>query len=70
MIFIPPVIINSIPAIVAAISKVATTIGPMIAKYAPVVLETLGKNLPRVIQTIDAVSIAANILRPDRKSVV
>ncbi|MBC5850187.1 hypothetical protein [Vibrio metschnikovii] len=67
MLFIPPVIINSIPAMIAAISKMATTVGPMIAKYAPVVLETLGKNLPRVIQTIDAVSLAANVLRPNEQ---
>lgn len=67
MLFIPPVIINSIPAMIAAISKMASTVGPLIAKYAPVVLETLGKNLPRVIQTIDAVSLAANVLRPNEQ---
>jgi len=67
MLFIPPIIINTIPAMIAAISKMATTVGPMIAKYAPVVLETLGKNLPRVIQTIDAVSLAANVLRPNEQ---
>lgn len=65
MLFIPPIIINTIPAIVAAISKVATTIGPMIAKYAPILLETLGKNLPRAIQTIEGVSLVANVLRPN-----
>lgn len=65
MLFIPPIIINTIPAIVAAISKVATTIGPMIAKYAPILLETLGKNLPRAIQTIEEVSLVANVLRPN-----
>ncbi|WP_202598465.1 hypothetical protein [Vibrio sp. V33_P6A3T137] len=67
MLFIPPIIINTIPAIVAAISKVATTIGPMIAKYAPILLETLGKNLPRAIQTIEGVSLVANVLRPNEQ---
>ncbi|WP_332408062.1 hypothetical protein [Vibrio metschnikovii] len=67
MLFIPPIIINTIPTIVAAISKVATTIGPMIAKYAPILLETLGKNLPRAIQTIEGVSLVANILRPNEQ---
>ncbi|WP_217542983.1 hypothetical protein [Vibrio metschnikovii] len=67
MLFIPPVIINSIPAMITAISKMATTVGPMIAKYAPIVLETLEKNLPRVIQTIEALSLAANVLRPNEQ---
>ncbi|EGQ7970813.1 TPA: hypothetical protein SLZ51_003332 [Vibrio cholerae] len=67
MLFIPPVIINSIPAMITAISKMATTVGPMIAKYAPIVLETLEKNLPRVMQTIEALSLAANVLRPNEQ---
>ncbi|WP_217534502.1 YqfQ family protein [Vibrio cholerae] len=67
MLFIPPVIINSIPAMITAISKMATTVGPMIAKYAPIVLETLEKNLPRVIQTIESLSLAANVLRPNEQ---
>ncbi|EMG1418163.1 hypothetical protein V2053_000796 [Vibrio cholerae] len=67
MLFIPPVIINSIPAMITAISKMATTVGPMIAKYAPIVLETLEKNLPKVIQTIEALSLAANVLRPNEQ---
>ncbi|WP_254623247.1 hypothetical protein [Vibrio cholerae] len=52
---------------ITAISKMATTVGPMIAKYAPIVLETLEKNLPRVIQTIESLSLAANVLRPNEQ---
>lgn len=64
MLMIPP---TFIPTIIAAITKVATTVGPMIAKYAPIVIKTIGENLPKVIQTVEAMSLAANILQPNDK---
>ncbi|MDF2154515.1 hypothetical protein [Vibrio sp. CAU 1672] len=65
MIAIPP---TTIPSIISAITKIASSIGPMIAKYAPIVIETIGKNLPKVINTIEAVSLVADVLRPNERA--
>ncbi|OCH16458.1 hypothetical protein A6E05_16375 [Aliivibrio sp. 1S165] len=64
MLIIPPTLL---PSIIAAITKVATTVGPMITKYAPIVIKTLGENLPKMIQLVEAVSLAANVLKPNDK---
>lgn len=50
--------------IMSVFAKVASTVGPMLAKYVPIMLDTLGKNLPKVINTIEAISIASNVLTP------
>ena len=64
MLIIPPTLL---PSMIAAITKVATTVGPMIAKYAPIVIKTLGANLPKMIQLVEAMSLAANVLKPNDK---
>lgn len=64
MLIIPPTLL---PSMIAAITKVATTVGPMIAKYAPIVIKTLGENLPKMIQLVEAMSLAANVLKPNDK---
>ncbi len=62
---VPPTLI---PSIITAITKIASTVGPMIAKYAPMVIETVGKNLPKVISTVEAISLAANVLKPNERA--
>ncbi|WP_318473980.1 hypothetical protein [Photobacterium leiognathi] len=62
---VPPTLISSI---ITAITKIASTVGPMIAKYAPMVIETVGKNLPKVISTVEAISLAANVLKPNERA--
>lgn len=64
MLMIPP---TFIPTIIAAISKVTASIGPMIAKYAPVVIKTIGENLPKVMQAVEGISLAADVLKPTDK---
>lgn len=58
-----------ISTILSAFTKVATTVGPMLAKYVPVMIEAVGKNLPKIVQTIEAVSQVANILAPNERAV-
>lgn len=60
MIIMPPLA----SVIISVFAKVASTVGPMLAKYVPIMLDTLGKNLPRVINTIEAISVASNVLTP------
>ncbi|WP_434139293.1 hypothetical protein [Photobacterium leiognathi] len=62
---VPPTLISSI---ITAITKIASTVGPMIAKYAPMVIEIVGKNLPKVISTVEAISLAANVLKPNERA--
>ncbi|HCG8277804.1 TPA: hypothetical protein NJ523_002143 [Vibrio parahaemolyticus] len=62
---VPPTLI---PSIITAITKIASTVGPMIAKYAPIVIETVGKNLPKVINTVEAISLAADVLKPNERA--
>ncbi len=54
-----------IPTIIPTISKLATTLGPMIARTAPMVLKIVGENLPKVVQVIEKVSIASSVLKPN-----
>jgi len=54
-----------IPTIITAVSKLASTLGPMIARTAPMVLKTVGENLPKVIQAIEQLSIASSVLKPN-----
>lgn len=54
-----------IPAIITTVSKLASTLGPMIARTAPMVLKTVGENLPKVVQVIEQVSIASSVLKPN-----
>lgn len=58
-----------ISTVLSAFTKVATTVGPMLAKYVPVMIEAVGKNLPKIVQTIEAVSQVANILAPNERAV-
>ena len=60
MIIMPPLA----SVIMSVFAKVASTVGPMLAKYVPIMLDTLGKNLPKVINTIEAISVASNVLTP------
>jgi hypothetical protein len=56
-----------IPAIISAISKVAVSVGPMIAKYAPIVMKVIGENLPKVIKVVEEISTATDLLKPNEK---
>jgi len=61
-------IIPALPSILASIVKVATTIGPMVAKYAPLLLEVAGKHLPQVIKTVETLSNVLNIISPNESA--
>ncbi|WP_102305452.1 hypothetical protein [Vibrio cyclitrophicus] len=61
---VPPTLL---PSIITAITKIASSIGPMIAKYVPMVIETVGKNLPKVIHTVEAISLATDVLKPNER---
>ncbi|MCR9675995.1 hypothetical protein NB557_22500 [Vibrio alginolyticus] len=62
---VPPTLI---PSIITTISKIASSIGPMIAKYAPMVVEVVGKNLPKVVNTVEAISLVADVLKPNERA--
>lgn len=64
MLMIPP---TTIPTVVSIITKLATSIGPTIAKYAPIIIKTIGQNLPAFIKTIEGISLAADVLKPSEK---
>lgn len=59
---VPP---TMLPSIITAITKLASNVGPMIARYAPMVIETVGKNLPKLINTVEAISRVADVLKPN-----
>ncbi|GAK18665.1 hypothetical protein JCM19053_3569 [Vibrio sp. JCM 19053] len=40
----------------------------MIAKYAPMVIEVVGKNLPKVVNTVEAISLVADVLKPNERA--
>lgn len=61
-------IFTSIPSIIAAITKVAATIGPAIAKYAPMLLDVAAKYLPQVIKTVETVATVLNIISPNESA--
>lgn len=52
-----------IPTIITAVSKLASPLGPMIARTAPMVLKTVSENLPKVVQVIEQLSIASSVLK-------
>lgn len=56
-----------IPTIINAISKFAVSVGPMIAKYAPIVMKAIGENLPKVIKVVEGISLATDLLKPNEK---
>ncbi|AVF65460.1 hypothetical protein [Vibrio alginolyticus] len=56
------------PSIITTITKIASSIGPMIAKYAPMVIEVVGKNLPKVVNTVEAISLVADVLKPNERA--
>lgn len=62
---VPPTLI---PSIITAITQIASTVGPMIAKYAPMVIETVGKNLPKVINIVEAISLTTDVLKPNERA--
>ena len=62
-----PLIPLNLSMILSAISKLEATVGLMIAKYAPIVIKTLGEHLPKIIQLVEAVSLVANVLKPNDK---
>lgn len=57
-----------IPSVIAAITKVASTLGPMVAKYAPIVMKTIGGNLPTVLKTIESISLASDVLKTNDRA--
>jgi len=61
-------IIPALPLILDSIVKVASTIGPMIARYAPMLLEIAGKYLPQIIKTVEMVSTILNIISPNESA--
>lgn len=60
--FIPPPTL--ITSAITAISKIASTIGPMLAKYTPMIIDTLGKNLPKVVRTLEAIGQFTSLIGP------
>lgn len=62
---VPPTLI---PSIITTITKIASSIGPMIAKYAPMVIEIVGKNLPKVVNTVEAISLVADVFKPNESA--
>lgn len=56
-----------IPTIINAISKFAVSVGPMIAKYAPIVMKAIGENLPKVIKVVEGISLATDLLKSNEK---
>lgn len=62
---VPPTLV---PSIITTITKIASSIGPMIAKYAPMVIEIVGKNLPKVVNTVEAISLVADVLKPNESA--
>ncbi|MFT5759815.1 MAG: hypothetical protein ACI9LM_004594 [Alteromonadaceae bacterium] len=61
-------IIPVITSMLATITKVAVTIGPTIAKYAPMLLEMAGKYLPQIIKTVETVCTVLNIVSPNERA--
>lgn len=62
---IAPTILSTV---LTAVTKAVSALGPMIAKYAPMVITTIGKNLPKVINTIEAISTISNVLKPNESA--
>lgn len=58
-------LITAIPSVLTAIANVAISIGPMIAKYAPIVLEIAGNYLPKIIKTVESVCQVLDIISPN-----
>ncbi|MGF1723984.1 hypothetical protein [Photobacterium nomapromontoriensis] len=69
MFIAPPVLIPSaIQAVLTMVTKMAATVGPMIVKYAPIALEAFGKHLPKLLHTLEAVSMVTNVLRQNEQA--
>lgn len=58
-------IFAAIPSILATITKVAVSMGPFIAKYAPMLVEVAGKYLSQIIKTVEGISSVLNIISPN-----
>ncbi len=61
-------IIAIMSSVLATITKVAVTIGPMLVKHAALLLEVGGKYLPQIIKTIETVSTVLNLISPDERA--
>jgi len=61
-------ILTAMSSILVAITKVAITIGPAIAKYAPILLDVAAKYLPQIIKTVEAVCTILNIISPNESA--
>lgn len=55
-------------SILATIINMAVTVGPVIAKYAPMLVEVAGKYLPQIIKTIEIISTFLNIISPNESA--
>ncbi|GAB3530081.1 hypothetical protein [Photobacterium alginatilyticum] len=62
---LPVIAMPQIASLIAAVTRVATTVGPMIVKNASLLLEVASKSLPQIIKTIETVSAVINIIRPN-----
>lgn len=56
-----------IPSAITVISQLAAQLGPMITKYAPIVIKIAGENLPKLAQVLERISIASDVLMPNEK---
>lgn len=65
MLVLAPTLIQTL---LATVTKIVSSMGPMMVKYVPMVIETIGKNLPKVIDTVDAISLAVDVLRPNERA--
>jgi len=61
-------IFTIIPSILTAITKAATVIGPTIAKYAPILLDAVGKYLPKVMKSVETLCTVLDIISPNEKA--
>jgi len=60
--------INFILNILPIITKVAATMGPFLAKYAPVLVELAGKHLPQIIKTVESISSILDVIKPNESA--
>ena len=59
---VPPTMITSIAS---TISKMVSNVGPMIAKYAPIVIDTVGNNFSKFTKIVEAISKITNVFGPN-----
>lgn len=62
---LPIIAIPSLTSLIAAVTNVAVTVGPILVKNASLLLEVASKSLPQIIRTVEAVSTVLNIVSPN-----